>query len=287
MSRIGVFSYILLLLFITQTHATVLRSPQKYYPDDFYSRVEDGLRDDGLKSALQEVLTSWHQSTPEGHDRLVRSCRDEASCYKHISLGYHRAREILFGEIHLQNSENGYSIFDVYCERTLTKRDFHGRPPGPDQIPDPTTLNAEHTWPQSRFVAGVNREMQKSDLHILYPVLSEANSSRGNIEFSDVVTPVSSPCAKSTRGYAQDGSGQLYFEVPDAHKGNVARAIMYFATHYRARVSPQEESSLKAWHRLDPVDEFERKRNEAIFKKQRVRNPFIDHPELVELISDF
>lgn len=288
MSRISTFSYVLSLFFITQTHATTLRSPHKYYPQEFYQRMEDGLRDGALRSALQEILSSWHQAARgEAHDQLVGSCRGDSDCYKHVSLGYRRARQILFGEIHLEQSEDGYSIFDVYCERKLTRRDFRGSPPGPGQIPDPTKINAEHTWPQSRFVAGTDRELQKSDLHILYPVLSSANSSRGNIEFSDVVTPVSSPCAKSSRGYSQDGSGVQYFEVPDAHKGNAARAIMYFATRYRARVSPQEEVSLKAWHRSDPVDEFEQKRNEAIFEKQRIRNPFVDHPELVELIGDF
>ncbi|MDR4968984.1 MAG: endonuclease, partial [Acholeplasmataceae bacterium] len=34
----------------------------------------------------------------------------------------------------------------------------------------------------------------------------------------------------------------------------------------------------------DPVDSFEQNRNEIIFNYQNNRNPFIDHPELVEKI---
>ena len=38
------------------------------------------------------------------------------------------------------------------------------------------------------------------------------------------------------------------------------------------------------WHNEDPVDNFERSRNEEIFKVQKNRNPYIDHPELVDVV---
>src|SRR5690606_7781948 len=38
-------------------------------------------------------------------------------------------------------------------------------------------------------------------------------------------------------------------------------------------------SSLLEWHRADPVDSFEIRRNNIIFSFQNNRNPFIDHPE--------
>jgi hypothetical protein len=38
-------------------------------------------------------------------------------------------------------------------------------------------------------------------------------------------------------------------------------------------------SVLLAWHRQDPVDAVERRRNEVVFAAQGNRNPFIDHPE--------
>tara|TARA_B100001113_G_scaffold131034_1_gene107142 strand:- start:415 stop:933 length:519 start_codon:yes stop_codon:yes gene_type:complete len=43
-------------------------------------------------------------------------------------------------------------------------------------------------------------------------------------------------------------------------------------------------SSLLDWHLSDPVDDFEINRNEIIFGFQENRNPFIDHPNLVNYL---
>lgn len=277
----------LTLVFLGQIAAANTLAEQPYYPDEFYRSVESGNRDGELKKLLFQVLSQTHVVTPGGHDVLKNSCPPGKTCYKHISLGYTGARKILFGKLHLEQTNHGYAIKDVYCQRMVTNSDFTNQPPGPGQIPDPAILNAEHTWPQSRFSGRFPRDLQKSDLHILYPVASKANSSRGNDEFGDVVSIISSPCPNAERGYTSSGARKVYFEVPAAHKGNVARAIFYFSVRYDLHITPEEESSLKAWHRADPVDQDELERNSAIFDEQHDRNPFIDHPELVELISDF
>ena len=74
---------------------------------------------------------------------------------------------------------------------------------------------------------------------------------------------------------------------PIEHRGNVARALFYFSVRYGMSISAVEESSLRSWHMEDPVDEAELERHEQIFSIQRVRNPFIDFPELVEDIDNF
>ncbi|MFW5895070.1 MAG: endonuclease, partial [Bacillota bacterium] len=43
-------------------------------------------------------------------------------------------------------------------------------------------------------------------------------------------------------------------------------------------------SELLQWHYEDPVDDFERNRNEVIHSHQGNRNPFIDHPHLAWLM---
>ncbi len=277
---------ILFLIFSTSVFAASL-SPQKpYYPTSFYHAMDGGLADTALKNSLFEILSNAHVADGS-HDRLTGSCAGQAACYQQVVLGYTPARKILFGQIALVTTEDGYGVLDVYCQQLKTSKDFKSRPPGPGEIPDGAILNTEHTWPQSHFSTDFDKEMQKSDLHILYPVLSKANSSRNNLDYGNVATTLTQPCAASKRGYSSDGSKQIYFEVPDVHKGNAARAIFYFSVRYKLPVPAAEQETLRGWNKMDPVDNAESQRNEAIYAAQRERNPFIDYPELVDSISDF
>ncbi len=283
-----IYVIVLTLFHGLSAHSLNLQNPLTYYPQDFYESVASGERDEDLKGWLFAILDSAHLVKAGEHDQLAKSCHSKSRCYQHTALSYTDARKILFGQLHLEKVGNEYAIRDVYCQYLSRESEYESRPPGPGQIPDPKILNVEHTWPQSRFNPRFSKSMQKSDLHILFPALAAANSARSNFEFNTVVTTLHSPCpVQSRRGYSQSGDRQVYFEPPDDHKGNVARAIFYFAVRYQAAVSPSEEASLRAWHRADPADENERRRNDAIFAEQKVRNPFIDHPELVELIADF
>lgn len=42
--------------------------------------------------------------------------------------------------------------------------------------------------------------------------------------------------------------------------------------------------ALIQWHHEDPVDDFERRRNDVVYSYQGNRNPFIDHPEWVDCL---
>ena len=42
--------------------------------------------------------------------------------------------------------------------------------------------------------------------------------------------------------------------------------------------------TLLEWNKIDPADDFEMNRNNVIYNWQKNRNPFIDHPELVDYI---
>ena len=47
-----------------------------------------------------------------------------------------------------------------------------------------------------------------------------------------------------------------------------------------------ELATLLRWHDEDPVDDAERRRNEAVSAFQTNRNPFIDHPEWVACVFE-
>lgn len=247
-----------------------------------------GLKDKALKKKLFKILSSGHIKKSTNSDILVSDCDGQKNCYQHSPMSYNEARAFVLGYLDLRENRGKYSLKDVYCQEIYTEDDFpKGKGPGPDQIPDHRVFSIEHTWPQSRFTEKFSTSMQKSDLHALFGASQKANNSRGNIRFADVQIDQDPICPSVRRGWVRGNVEEVFFEPPDDHKGNVARAIFYFSIRYRLSVSEIEEESLKRWHRLDPVDSNETDRHEEIFKVQKVRNPFIDHPELVEMISDF
>lgn len=294
-----------------------------YYGENFIKAYsENRLNDEELKTELFNILSGGHVQTDGQPDKIVPNCNsviyaptitDFASsapapaiepqdsptndepkkaalkCVEHRSLGYDKARLLMFGQMYLkQNAKDQYFVKDVYCEKEFTDDDFGGTKTfGPNLIPKSgNIINTEHTWPQSRFTGRFLREMQKSDIHHLYPTDSQMNGRRGSLRFGRIVEEVEKlKCPQNKLG--RNSEGDFVFEVPDSQKGNTARAIFYFATRYQMKVSPPEEETLRQWNKIDPVDDAEMERNNAIEQAQGNRNPFIDIPDLINHINHF
>lgn len=195
---------------------------------------------------------------------LIKALRDAVS--QHKDLGYNGARKIIFTTL---DNHDGI-VTCVYTGKELKT----------NKIPSSNVMNTEHTWPQSKGATGA----AKSDLHHLFPTDSKANSIRGNYPFGTVKTV---KWTENGAKFGTDEKGRMVFEPPEAHKGNVARALFYFSTVYNKRIPPEEETVLKQWNTLDKVDAAEVKRNDAIQTHQQNRNPFVDDPTLSERIADF
>jgi len=226
-----------------------------------------------LNSALAAPLlhdSYWYEIknlTTDGHTPLTE---------------YEKSREYLMQEIYIKKDDQGFYVNDVYCGIKYRKK------VSPRTMPNHNELNVEHTWPQSRFNKSENSAFQKSDLHHLFPSDSRANGKRGNLPFGEFTSgsAATSDCAASRYGQIE-GTGKHGFEPPAKHKGNVARALFYFSIRYNLRIKDYEEVVLRQWNLLDPVDEAEMRRNDQIESIQGNRNPFIDDPELSDLVSDF
>lgn len=284
-----------------------------YYGSDFLQAYQDhSLKNEELKTSLFNIISGGHVKNENSPDSIYPNCNSVSSteetidnrpmtesmdsvaapskkCVEHHALGYDSARRKMFGTIHLKTLDTGvFSVTDVYCERVYTDQDFGGSPTfGPDMIPSSgNIINTEHTWPQSRFTGRFNREMQKSDLHHLFPTDSEMNSRRGSLRFGMVVSEVEKlKCPQNRLG--QQAEGGIVFQPPPAHRGNIARALFYFATRYQMKISPPEEAYLRRWNVEDPVDAEEYKRNDQVESFQGNRNPFVDFPELIDSINSF
>ncbi|MFK3961552.1 endonuclease [Guptibacillus hwajinpoensis] len=153
--------------------------------------------------------------------------------------------------------------------------------------------NREHVWAKSHGDFGTSMG-PGTDIHHLRPTDVTVNSSRGNLDFDNG----GSPQSEAPGNYYDSDS----WEPRDSVKGDVARMIFYMAVRYEGDSgevdlevnnlvnngsSPYigKVSVLKAWNEMDPVDSFEENRNNVIYDQyQHNRNPFIDHPEWVEVI---
>jgi deoxyribonuclease I len=197
----------------------------------------------------------------------------------HNPVGYGAARVNLLGHMAVHQVQNKLYVKDVYCESDYAS-------PGIGRIPNNSVINVEHTWPQSKFKGSSYGRFQKSDLHHLYPADSQLNSIRGSNPFGEVVKETqNTKCPMSLIG--NDSAGHRVFEPPQAHKGNVARALFYFAVRYKMSIPDFEEVVLKKWNIEDPVDDAELLRNDQVQDYQGNRNPFIDQPDLANQIADF
>ncbi|WP_206486146.1 ExeM/NucH family extracellular endonuclease [Thalassotalea sp. G2M2-11] len=163
------------------------------------------------------------------------------------------------------------------------------------QSSDPDNWNREHVWAKSHGFSSSSNEAY-TDIHHLRPTDISVNSSRGNLDFDNSDAPLSE--APSNR--VDDDS----FEPRDAVKGDVARMVFYMDTRYEGlgditpdltvldRLTASGEAALGRlcrlleWHSNDPVDGTEINRNNRIYEFQGNRNPFIDHPEWVNVLYD-
>lgn len=184
----------------------------------------------------------------------------------HAGFSYSRSRDYIFATV-----DNVDGVVEcVYTGQTVVS-----------DTPDNTGFNVEHTWPQSR---GADSGDPQADMHHLFPTTAESNQRRSAFHFG-VVETVNWSEGGSKQG--EDSQGVTRFEPRDVHKGNVARAMFYFAVIYQQDIPGYEEDVLRQWHLADPIDARERERNQSIYAIQGSRNPFVDRPYLVDRISDF
>lgn len=259
-----------------------------YYGEEFYRDLKAGTSGEALQNRIKTVMRNYHMLVKGSYDQIVKACpQGQGRCYAHTAIGYNAARVFLMGNYYLVKEGNQYAVRDVYCNTERGPEDFKSSQPSPGKIPNNTVINVEHTWPQSKFTRRFPDDVQKSDLHHLFPTDSQLNAIRGNHPFGEVTKDLMDlKCPESRFGIGTSGSDEV-FEPPQNHRGNVARALFYFSLRYDLPIDPQQEQVLRKWNQEDPVDEDEMKRNIEIYKVQGNRNPFVDFPELADRLNDF
>jgi endonuclease I len=230
-------------------------------PDGYYDRT-DGLQGEELKEALYQIIKDhidypYTSSSTDTWDILKESDRDP---------------------------DNPDNVILIYTGWSVNAAQEYNNGDG---------WNREHIWAKSHGFPSETQDAYR-DAHHLRPCDITVNSARGTKDFDNGGEP--HPVA--TECYTDADS----WEPRDAVKGDVARMMFYMATRYEGEnEDPDLElvdytgtdtdtpffgklSTLMEWNEEDPVDEFERNRNEVVYSYQGNRNPFVDHPDFVNAI---
>lgn len=200
----------------------------------------------------------------------------------HTTTTYGDARDILEESDVWVNYNTDY-LYLIYTD-TLKGSVNQGYPdegPALAKWDNGSTWNREHVWAKSLFGTGGYEPNNSTrgidaDMHNLRAADTTVNSTRNNNTFINQV-------------YKAEGFGNYsgMWYPGDHHRGDVARILFYMDIRWGSLTNLNQIadlSTLLEWHILDPVDAFEVNRNNIIFNYQNNRNPFIDYPELVEMV---
>ncbi len=161
-------------------------------------------------------------------------------------------------------------------------------------------FNREHTWPNSTF-SGESNAAAYADGHSITPTDKNVNNTRSDYSYGEVGTTSWTSLNGSKLGIARSGLGfsGTVFEPLSFYKGDFARMHFYQAVRYYgdtkflacdwanpgAKLKTWYDDMLRVWAAADPVSVKETARNGAVAAWQGNRNPFIDYPELVDLVD--
>ena len=203
-------------------------------------------------------------------------------------------------------------IWDIYSDIPGANNDPYQFIPTTNQCGNYSNeagcYNREHSVPQNWFGGNANSGSvgPESDYFHIYPTDGKVNGQRSNYIYGEVSSPTWTSKNGSKLGpNAFAGLTGIAFEPIDEYKGDLARSFLYFVTRYEDNMSgwtggtnggqafePNTYPSVDVpylklmikWHNQDPVSQKEIDRNNAAFSFQGNRNPYIDHPEYVDMV---
>jgi len=253
------------------------------YVDIFHSHKEYSYKwenDINLSKDMKkcyELISEWSEEKDKEYykeiddNNLSQELLYETVKKNHVVFSYKSLDEKL--ENIDEDPDNNNNIILFYSQRSQNKK---YRDSG-------ASWEREHVWSKSHGNFGTNKGMG-TDLHHIRPVKPSLNKSKGNKDFNS--------------------NDENAWEPPSSNiKGDIARMLFYMDVRYEGTdgeldLEMFEEipsagnkeprygklSTLLKWHKDDPVDDRERKRNNIIYEYQNNRNPFIDHPGFVDKI---
>lgn len=267
-----------LILFFT---ITIQLSLFAQVPANYYNSAV-GLTEYTLKTELKDIINNNYNSLSYNTLYTVFETSDADSYYENDGTVLDMYSEIPSGA-------DSYSYAQIYSNRCTGSASYTA---------ENECYNREHIVPQIVF----NYQFpMKSDAHFVFPVDGYVNLKRSSYAYGEVSTAVWTSSNGSKKGNnTTAGYSSYVFEPIDEFKGDIARALFYFATMYEDSVANWNHTMFNNtsdqvfedwflaiildWHENDPVDARDIQRNNVIYSYQNNANPFVDHPEWVNAI---
>ena len=266
-----------LLITIGIANLSLAQVPANYYDS------ANGLSGYTLKTELRDIITNGHND--QGYGALY--------------TGYETTHSDNIAEA---GYENDNTVLLFYTENPNGNDPYtynHGQDQCGNYNAEGVCHNREHLVPQSTFNSA---SPMQNDIHHVIPSDGFTNGQRGSLPFGTVGSANWTSQNGSKRGSSTvAGYSGTVFEPIDEFKGDVARALLYFAVRYQDNVDSYGWSMFNGtedqvfqnwaidmlldWHyNVDPVDAREIQRNDAAYNFQGNANPFVNHPEYANLI---
>lgn len=234
----------------------------------YYQRT-DGLKGAALKTAFHQVIMA-----------------PKVKSYKELWTVYRTTDRRPDGK-----------LYDIYSN--TTNYVIGSKEQGANYRGEGDAYNREHTMPKSWFSKA--SPMVSDAFHVM-PSDGYVNNRRNNYPYGET----KGETYQSNNGYSKLGKCTLpgysgtVFEPNDEYKGDLARVYFYMATCYESQIAnwnsdvmshnpyrpyvKWQMDMLMKWAKQDPVSEKEKARNEAVYKVQGNRNPFVDYPGLEDYL---
>lgn len=263
-------------------------------PEGYYSGTES-LSGYALKSKLHDIIST---KTYNYHYDDLKTLYGQTDIDKYYD--YDASNNTYLLDIY-SNNPSGTTAYHYTLSNIISTANAEG-----------LGWNREHMMPQSSFNSAYP---MYSDLFFVIPTDARINQLRSNYPYgnagSNIYYAFTNGSKQASNGTANATYTGRVYEPINEFKGDVARALLYFAVRYEGKLgsfnfttnandptkdqNPLDGTEEKAyenwyitmllsWHQQDPVSPREIDRNNSVFNLQKNRNPFIDHPEWVNLI---
>lgn len=255
-----------------------------------------------LALLLWIAATTAVAQAPAGYYKSAEGLKQKALLQKlcdivgpHTNVGYDGLWDV-YEDSDIRPGTSYY--WDMYSTANFTYKDKCGNY---GSVGD--CVNREHSFPKSWFD---DRSPMIADAFHIYPTDGKVNGQRSNHPYGECANGTTLPSSNGVKALGKLGKSTFsgysgtVFEPIDEYKGDFARTYFYMAACYNDKISSWSSpmlaknnypcyttwavNLLMKWHKQDPVSEKEINRNNAVYKHQHNRNPFIDHPELADHI---